>query len=582
MVVSGQKAVETPIHFEVGSDVWGTIEEYMTEVPIEVEVAIPVNPSRSFHKIGAKTEASKEDADTHSQMICLHIARLICMCPSITASQLPSSFYAHYGPCQIKAIAIIVKHSLTAFKAKETAQSNPQEGLLFNIMLESLIKSLGNGDEDDVAKMKEIGKKFVMALGPGPMRPRQADKFLSFLIDGVSFAFSDKANFGILDGLAIFACKNYLSPSQIKEFYERISKDADRIEEKIKQYETEVDTLLYPVRKFLFDISKVVGVNRPPPVGPSDRARKMLNIRRSEVTKDTEVSIFRKAIKKSAVRGANDGSVKEENPEDELYLPTKIEDNGETLSIELRPNYAPGITMDIDEDEEAVYRSSESVKPKRKFNRQPKKPEPEPILMPNVAVKKSAKKLQPDDPATEKLMTSSLKAIKKSAKPASPDENHPIRGVKKSAKSITFEADTSSATIPALFAVKKSAMGQAKNPRAIKKSAKPILDSSSDSDGSAYLRSDVIPNPQIPPTEEVLEISTRKSSYDTTIRKRMKIDESESSNSEIEYAESENSESASETEIKVEEYPEQSIEIGEDILTINTNLPQKRIALHNY
>ncbi|CAG9333144.1 unnamed protein product [Blepharisma stoltei] len=517
MVISGQKAADTPIHYEVSNDLWETLEEYMALVPLEIETSMVSVPPRAFFKRGAKIETSKEDADSHTQMVCLHIARLICMCPTITSSQLPSSFFAHYGHSALRAISTIVKHALNSFKAKETSQgTNNQEGILFNIMLESLIKCLGNGDEDDITKMKELARKFVNALGAGPMRPKQADKFLSFLLDGISFAFSDKANFPILDGLSIFVSKNYLSPSQIRELYERISKDAEKIEEKIKEHETDVENLMFPVKQFLYTLSKIVGVSRPPPVQSTDRARKMLVRRRDEVlNKDTDKS--KRCIKKS--------SVPNENNDDEIYIPPKIEETEDSLivSTENSQKHSNGFVAGTDEDGEAVLEIGNNLEKKQKTKRtQPrKKPQEEPARnVPYVAVKKSAK-----PPSPPQAPSQALKAVKKSAKPPSPTQELP-RAVKKSAKPPSPNV----------------AM-----PKAIKKSA----------------------NPQTPPdhTKE----SPKNMDFDGTDNS----DTNQYSDSSVNNKAIQDSDHT-ETDSSGEEQPETTMEESEEMLTINTVFPKKR------
>jgi hypothetical protein len=149
--------------------------------------------------------------------------------------------------------------------------------------------------------MKDLAKKFVNVMGQGAMRPKQADKLLAFVIDGISFAFSDKDNFAILDGLVVFLQKNYLSPNQMKELYERVSRDAETIENKIKQlHDGDINVIIYPIKHFLYNVSKVVGVARQPPVAPSEKTKKQIIKLREQLYKNKENES--KAIKKSAVR----------------------------------------------------------------------------------------------------------------------------------------------------------------------------------------------------------------------------------------------------------------------------------------
>lgn len=303
MVVSSQAAFGSPLHYEVSKDIWTTIEEFMLSMPIrKVKPVLPV-PAKAFYKLGAKDEPIKEDADEVSQTISLLVGRIVSFCPSITTSHLPSSFLASFGTCSLKSINSIVKQVIVYYKTKESQQSGvfSDQSLYFSIVLESLIKAMGSGTDEEISKMKELSKKFANVMGNGPMRPKQADRFLGFIVDGISFAFSDKDNFQILDGLNVFLQKNYLSPNQMKELYDRVSKDADTIESKIKQHhEGDIQVIMFPIKQFLYCVGRLVGVMRQPPVLPSEKTKKQINKRREELYKKPEETQAKPlAVKKS-------------------------------------------------------------------------------------------------------------------------------------------------------------------------------------------------------------------------------------------------------------------------------------------
>ena len=322
IVISSQSTVGCPLYFEANKDIWTTIEEFMLTTPInQTQPQIPP-PAKSFYKFGAKDESSKEDADLTSQTICLLVSRIICFCPSLTTSHLPSSFLAHFGTCNLKSISSIVRQVILHFKTKESQQSGVfnDSSLFFSIILESLIKAMGDGSENEILNMKELAKKFVNVMGQGAMRPKQADKLLGFIIDGISFAFSDKDNFSILDGLIVFLQKNYLSPNQMKELYERVNRDADIVENKIRQVQDEdVNLVMYPIKHFLYSVSKIVGANRQPPVLPSEKTKKQIIKLREQLYKNKEGETV--AVKKSAF------SIVEE------FKKAVVEQDGDTLVV---------------------------------------------------------------------------------------------------------------------------------------------------------------------------------------------------------------------------------------------------------
>ena len=308
MVVSSQAAFGSPLHYEVTTDIWTTIEEYILNKPVlSVDSVIPI-PAKAFYKYGAKDEQIKEDADEVSQTTCLLVARIISFCPSLTTSHLTSSFFAHFGTSNLRSINLIVKQVIVHYKTKESQQSGVfnDSSLFFTIVLESMIKAMGSGTDEEIADMRDLAKKFSQVMGSGPMRPKQADKFLSFVLDGISFAFSDRNNFQILEGLQIFLLKNFLSPNQMKELYDRICKDAETIENKIKEHEGDIAFTMYPIRHFLYCLGKIVGIARQPPVLPSEKTKRQINRRRQELyrRRDEEYEkerVYYVAVKKSAV-----------------------------------------------------------------------------------------------------------------------------------------------------------------------------------------------------------------------------------------------------------------------------------------
>lgn len=288
MVISGQSAHNSPIYWEVSPEVWRTVEDYMLGLSIIPEVPPHLYPPKAFYKRGAKGDAIREDGNVDSQMVCFIVGRLITSCPSITISQLPSSYFANYGYLNLRSIALIVKQVMTNFKLKDLQQTGPfkESNLYFSIMRDSLIKCFGNKEHDDLIKMKELAKKFCFLIGAGPMRPKQADRFKEFLLEGMGFAFLDAENFPLLDALTIFVTRNYLSPIQHRELYERLNRDMEKLEEKIKEVYPNWQEKLVPVKSFLYALGKNAGVNISRPSNVSSRGRKSMNKR--VVTKEIE------------------------------------------------------------------------------------------------------------------------------------------------------------------------------------------------------------------------------------------------------------------------------------------------------
>jgi len=283
MVVSGYPAQGSQVYLEVSSDIWSTLEDYMTAFPIVTEYPKTLNPTKAKKSTGAV----KEDADSHTQLICLIIGRLVCSCPSITVSQLPSSFFAHYGYSSLRTLSIITKQVLNNFKTKDLQSSGPfsDPGLIFNIILESLIKCMGKAQEQDITNMKELTKKFVAVLGSGPMPPKQAQKYLGFLIDGISFSLSEKSNLQLLDALSIFVGKNYLSPSQMQELYDRVSQDSKELEDTFEEES------LYSVRYFLHVLGKNLGLSKKPQASKVTSEVKTGQKRQREEFRDEDIGV---------------------------------------------------------------------------------------------------------------------------------------------------------------------------------------------------------------------------------------------------------------------------------------------------
>lgn len=258
MVVAGQAAAGSPVYYQVDPEVVATLEDYMIAAPLLPQDKQPAAVTKTLFKKGARSEALKAEADERSQLICLLVARVICNCPSVTNSRLPSSFMAHYGYSPLRTVSIIVKQVLGNFKTKDSQQTGAFEdqNLFFNVITESLIKSMGFGEELEVLQMKRISKQFAGVLGPGPLRPKQADRLVGFLLESVSFCFGDKENFQFMEGLVAFVNKNYLSPAQSSELFERILKDAEQVEDMLRQHKQDHEQLMLPIKRFLQTLNR--------------------------------------------------------------------------------------------------------------------------------------------------------------------------------------------------------------------------------------------------------------------------------------------------------------------------------------
>lgn len=274
MMTSSYAAKDSLVCYDINEDVWGSIEEFMSEIPISTEncIGYVINPN-----INLDFSKNNQDADVVSQMVCVHIARIICTCPSITKSHLPSSFFANFGISNLKTINIIVKQVLNSLKAIDMKYDS---NLLYTIMLESLIKCLGDGSDEDINTMKELAKKFIGSLGTGPLKAKQADRFLIFLLDGIKFALSDKDNFAILEALSFFMGKSYLSQAQTRDLYDKVSKDAEKVIDVLKDGPSK-ENLSYSLEKFVYFLSKQAGISRQAPIEPIENLEKSKKSRKS-------------------------------------------------------------------------------------------------------------------------------------------------------------------------------------------------------------------------------------------------------------------------------------------------------------
>jgi hypothetical protein len=91
----------------------------MYNVELKAEEILILTPAGAFAKPGARAEAVREDASQESALTCLLVGRLISNCPSITVTQLASSYFAYYGSSLFKTVANTVKQILTNFKNKD-------------------------------------------------------------------------------------------------------------------------------------------------------------------------------------------------------------------------------------------------------------------------------------------------------------------------------------------------------------------------------------------------------------------------------------------------------------------------------
>jgi len=86
VIVSGQPASNSPLHYDVQPVLVSTIEDYMYQVDIRAQELMTIAPVNAFYKQGAKVDAVKEDATQEAAVTCLLVGRLISNCPSITVT----------------------------------------------------------------------------------------------------------------------------------------------------------------------------------------------------------------------------------------------------------------------------------------------------------------------------------------------------------------------------------------------------------------------------------------------------------------------------------------------------------------
>lgn len=138
---------------------------------IELRTESQLAVSNDSIKRGLRAEAVKLEADSPSLTTCSWVSRLICICPSLTLSQLPSSYLAHYGHSRLRSISLLTKQVLGRFKTNDGLKcgefADPQ--LFFNIILESLIKCMGQGQSGEILGMKSLGRRIAAVLFP--LRP---------------------------------------------------------------------------------------------------------------------------------------------------------------------------------------------------------------------------------------------------------------------------------------------------------------------------------------------------------------------------------------------------------------------------
>ena len=414
MLNSGQPAQGCAIYYFVGGDLIRILCEFVENLDTQIEPQQSLRPQGAFLKLSAP-DLHQEDADESTQEMCVLVARLICNCPSVTSSQLPSTFLALFGVSPYRSIATLAKQVVTYMKTKDLQQSGvfKDNSVYCNILLESLMKCFGDHKKESLNKSKDMARKVASLQGSGPLKPKQAERLKDMVYEGITFALACHENFPFLEVLTSFLNKNFLSPVQMQEIFERVTKDLQKMHDIVNQEAPGRIDLLLPLTNFHSMLARLSG-NRVESIATmisrKPRLKGLEAGRRNEP--DLVVS----------------GIVKSED-EEEDFVPEKS-DRKERLVRRRDENEDDEAELDVPRVRKAARKTAQS--PPEPIYSQPIIKEEDGALIIEASMKPPPVDFTPDTNSEERvrsapffdpeiqLPTTTKKAARKSAKPPSP------------------------------------------------------------------------------------------------------------------------------------------------------------------
>ena len=234
LMISASQATEgQPVYFYIEGQLVKVLCDFTSEIQVKQEIPEHLIPPKAFDKKAIKCEIPA-DADERSVNLIFSLSRIICNCPSITLSQLPSLYIALFGASQLKSVYSQVKQVVSHLRNKDATQTPPfhDKQVYFSILLDSLIRS---AEGHHLPSLKELSKRLSSLQGLGSFKPRQASALTNMLIEGTRFALASIDNVFFLDAMTAFLTKNFLTPKSVTEIWEKVRKDWQNLKGKVEK-----------------------------------------------------------------------------------------------------------------------------------------------------------------------------------------------------------------------------------------------------------------------------------------------------------------------------------------------------------
>ena len=237
MVCAGQATEGQPVYFAVEGQLIRVLCDFTSEIQVKAEVPDYLRPPKAFTKLSIKCEAPCEDADSRAIELIYLLSRIICNCPSVTLSQLPSLYIALFGNSPLKSIFAQVKQVVSYLRNRDATQAGPfrDKQVYFSILLDSLIRAAEQRNADSMSGLRELAKRLASLQGIGLFKQRQAAGLKEMIVDGVKFGLASMENVFFLEAITAFLTKGFLNPKQLAEIWDKVKKEVQATKAKVEK-----------------------------------------------------------------------------------------------------------------------------------------------------------------------------------------------------------------------------------------------------------------------------------------------------------------------------------------------------------
>ena len=257
MVSGGQAAEGQPVYFAIEGQLIRVLCDFANEIEVRGEVPEHLRPPKAFVKLSVKCEPPTPDADSRAIDLIYNLSRIICNCPSVTLSQLPSLYIALFGNSPLKSVFAQVKQVISYLRNRDATQAGPfrDKQVYFSIILDSLIRA---AEQRQHEPLQELAKRLAGLQGVGLFKPRQAAGLREMIVEGVKFAVASQDNVFFLDAMTAFLTKGFLSPKHIAEIWENVRKELETTKVKIEKEAPGKMDVLDDLKNFQLLMQKLV------------------------------------------------------------------------------------------------------------------------------------------------------------------------------------------------------------------------------------------------------------------------------------------------------------------------------------